>query len=135
MAISVVLDSSAMLAYINAEVGGTLVSTYLTDPDTACYAHVMNLCEVFYVLERRSGKQVAESAIRDIVGAGVVERDDMDTPFWQTAASLKAKGNIALPDCFCACLAQRLDASVVTADRNEFTPIAQQGIVPVEFIR
>lgn len=130
-----VLDSSAMLAYLNNETGGAIVSAHLLDADTTCFAHVMNLCEVFYIAERRGGKSVAERAVHTLAQAGVVERSDIDTPFWQAVASLKAKGSIALPDCFCVCLAQRLGATVVTADRNEFTPIEQQGIVPVEFIR
>lgn len=124
-----------MLAYLNNEAGGVLVSTHLFDPNTTCFVHIVNLCEVFYISERRSGKDVAERAIQALAQAGVIERGDMDTFFWQAAASLKAKGNIALPDCFCVCLAQRLGASVVTADRNEFTPLAQQGIVPIQFIR
>lgn len=86
-------------------------------------------------MERRRGKSLAVSAFQAFSQAGVVERGDMDTLFWQAVASLKAKGSISLPDCFCVCLAQRLGAIVVTADRNEFTPLDKQGIAPIQFIR
>lgn len=44
----VVLDASAIVAAINGETGGDVVTDMLADPDTECYAHAFNLCEVYY---------------------------------------------------------------------------------------
>ncbi|MCX6382036.1 MAG: type II toxin-antitoxin system VapC family toxin [Armatimonadetes bacterium] len=130
-----VLDSSAVLAYLRGEAGGEVALTLLSTPSANCYMHAVNLCEVHYIIQRRKGYARAEQAMTDLFDLGVVECKDMDTPFWKSAASLKARGNIALPDCFCVVLAQRLGAKVVTADRTEFAPIVELGTVSVQFIR
>ena len=43
------LDACAMIAYLQGEVGGSVVQSLLADPSTTCYAHSVNLCEVFYI--------------------------------------------------------------------------------------
>lgn len=129
------MDSSALLAYLNGEAGGEIVSQLLQDQNNLCYVHTLNLCEVYYVILRRHGKRVAEYGLERLKGAGVIEREDMDRVFWQCAATLKAKGGISLMDCFCVALAQRLDAKAVTTDHTEFDPIVQREQVSIVFLR
>lgn len=43
-----VLDASAMTAYLKGEIGEDIVENILTDPDIDCFAHAINLCEVYY---------------------------------------------------------------------------------------
>lgn len=124
-----------MIAYLRGEPGGADVDTMLTTPGTVCYAHVMNLCEVYYQYVRTDGQAVALTVLSDLQAAGVLFRDDMDTAFWQAVGDLKAGGGIALPDCFCVVLSQRLGAEAVTADRAEFTAVLTAGLCPVYFIR
>lgn len=46
----IVLNFSAMLAYLNAEIGGDVVHDLLEDEDrdAPVFAHTINLVEVFY---------------------------------------------------------------------------------------
>jgi predicted nucleic acid-binding protein len=111
------------------------VVALLLDPNTNCYAHAINIAEVFYITERTVGKTTAQKTIANLISDGIVIREDMDAPFWEIAASLKSQGGISLPDCFCIALAQRIRGIVVTSDHAEFDPIDQQGIIPIHFIR
>jgi hypothetical protein len=42
------LDACAMIAYLRGEPGGEVVDGFLTTPGTTCYAHTINLLEVYY---------------------------------------------------------------------------------------
>jgi PIN domain nuclease of toxin-antitoxin system len=130
-----VLDASALIAYLQNEPGGADVDAILASPESASYAHVLNLCEVYYHFVRTAGQTTALSVMSDLEAAGVIARDDLDTSFWQAVGDLKAGGGISLPDCFCVLLAQRLSAEAVTADRAEFTRIVSLGLCPINFIR
>jgi PIN domain nuclease of toxin-antitoxin system len=124
-----------MLAYLRAEPGGDRVREIIRNPDVVCYAHSVNLCEVYYDMIRGADRPTAEAAIADLFAAGVIERSDMDRSFWLGAGSIKAGGRISLADCFCIALAQRVDAKVLTSDRREFEPVAARGLCDVQFIR
>lgn len=130
-----VRDASAMIAYVSAEPGGADVRVMLDTPKTVCYAHVLNLCEVYYHYVRTANQAAALLALQSLRTDGVIFRDDLDTMFWQSVGDLKAQGGISLPDCFCVVLSQRLSAEAVTADRAEFTRVQTQGLCPVYFIR
>jgi PIN domain nuclease of toxin-antitoxin system len=112
-----VLDASALIAYANGEPGGAVVDALLQDPNGICYAHAINLCEVFYGAARISGQQTARQLITDLFEDGVVERRDISRRFWSRVGLLKARGGISLADCFCVALAQQLACRVVTADQ------------------
>lgn len=130
-----VLDACAMIAYLEGEDGADVVGNLLSDPDTVCYAHAINLCEVFYQALRASGLATAQAAIATLYADGVVERKDMSRRFWQRVGAHKARGGISLPDCFCISLAQELSAEVVTSDHGEFDALVPLGIVAIRFIR
>jgi PIN domain nuclease of toxin-antitoxin system len=133
--VSYVFDACALLAYLNDEDGATLVDGMLTS-GAPCYAHAVNLCEVYYDLRRRG--MSGEGAWRGVGAlrrAGVQPREDLDETFWRTVGELKTRGRVSLADCICTALANRLDAQVVTSDRREFTPLAEEGVCRVAFIR
>ena len=130
-----VLDACAMIAYLQGEAGGSVVDSMLRDPQHACYAHAINLCEVYYDFIRRMDEPTAEQAITDLFSAGVGERSDADPAFWRAAGRLKAGRRVSLADAFCVALAQRLAGEVVTSDHHEFDTVAAAGICPVHFIR
>ncbi len=124
-----------MIAFLRGEPGGDVVRSHLLDPGVKCYAHCVNLCEVYYDFIRRFDVRVAEQAINDLFKAGVVERADLDDAFWRQVGGHKARGGIALGDCFCLALAVRLGGQVVTSDRKEFEPLVPLNICPILFIR
>ena len=130
-----VLDSSAVLAYLRSEPGEFVVEELLSDENNNCYILAINLCEVYYDVVREYGKQRALATIRALEEAGLILREDMDFEFWQSVGDHKAPGGISLADCFCMVLANRLDAELVTADRQEFGPAAEQRLCRVRFVR
>jgi len=130
-----VLDASAMVAYLSSEPGEMVVTGLLTDPNATCYAHTINLCEVYYILIRKMDVQRARQGILTLFSDGAIERRDMAEHFWQRVGEIKAQGGISLPDCFCIVLAQELGGEVVTSDHGEFDSLVPLGIVPINFIR
>ncbi len=128
-------DACAMIAYLWNEPGGSVVDSLLQDPAHDCYAHAINLCEVYYQVFRRSDEATARNAIDKLRAAGVIERSDMDEGFWRKVGSLKARGRISLADCFCLALAIELGGQVVTSDHGEFDPLVPLGLAPILFIR
>ena len=78
-----ILDASAMVAYLSGEPGAKVVDTLLNDPDAVCYAHSINLCEVFYDAIRKTTVAQARQTIVDLRAAGVIERRHLSRRFWQ----------------------------------------------------
>lgn len=132
---SYVLDACAMIAYLKGEAGAPVVDQAIRHPGRVCYAHAINLCEVYYDALRAGGEATATQAIEDLLAAGIVERGDIDRVFWRSAGTIKSRGRISIADSFCAALAQRLGAETVTSDRAEFEPLASAGVCAVLFIR
>lgn len=136
-----VFDTSAMLALIKQEPGADMVIEALGDPDTACFAHYVNLCEFFYVITREDGEEEAEAARRFLLEvAGVTPYGAADPELFWEAGRLRALGTsqrlaIALGDCFCIATARALGGDLLTADRREFEPMVAMGLVRVTFIR
>jgi len=132
---NLVSDSSALIAYLGDEPGAELVERLLLDRANVCFVHALNLCEVFYGVRRAYGENVAQETVYALLDTGLVVREDLDEEFWQQAGRTKSDfRRIALADCFCANLADRVGGDVITADR-EFAPLRDEGRCPVTFIR
>ena len=130
-----VLDSSAMIAYLRKEPGGFEVEGTITDPNTICYAHAINLCEVYYDAIRVGGPTEAEQLLKALFALGVIERNDFDTEFWKKVGLLKAYYKASLAD-FCGIvLTNRLKGTFLTADHHELDTIAETNVCLVQFIR
>jgi PIN domain nuclease of toxin-antitoxin system len=126
-----VLDACAMIAYLRGEPGGNVVDGLLNTSSDTCYAHAINLLEVYYDFIRKHDEPTARQALQDLAADGVVTRRDMSQPFLLQVGQLKARGRISLPDCFCIVLAQSLAGQVVTSDHHEFDALVPLGIVPI----
>jgi len=131
-----ILDACAMIAFLRGEVGAEVVAEILRNPDDQCFAHAINLCEVYYDFFRASGEEVARAAVRDLEAVGIQIREEFSTAFWQAAGTTKAQhARISLADCFAITLARMLGGTVLTTDHREFDPVAALGICQVRFIR
>jgi PIN domain nuclease of toxin-antitoxin system len=135
-----VLDSSAVLAYLNKEVGWEVTAAILAKPKNACLMHSLNWCEVWHVSRRTQSEADVDAIIANLRAIGIGERADMDSPFWREAAKcrhrVRSAGNtIALMDCYAIALANRCGVPVVTADHGEFDFVQMNGICQVIFIR
>lgn len=136
---SLVLDSSAMLALINDEAPADFVQNLFDDADVTIAAHAINLCEVFYDLSKDKGAEVAEQAINDLKLLGLIERSDLDGAFWRDIAFLTTtqrgqKLTLALGDACGLALARRLSADFVSGDRAELESLHRAGLASVVFI-
>ena len=67
----VVLDSSAVIAYLRGEPGHQRVAAALLDENRSCRMHAVNLCEVFYDTLRASGESIADNVLADLAAVGV----------------------------------------------------------------
>ncbi len=130
-----ILDACAMLAFLNDEEGADVVEARLSDDEIVCYAHSINICEVFYDSIRVKDEVYAEKLLGDLIAAGIIIRNDFDTAFWKEVARLKAFHRASLADFCGVVLAKRLGGSFLTADHHEFDKIAQHNVCAVEFIR
>ena len=61
------LDACAMIAYLRGEPGFAVVASLLTDPAHTCYAHTINLLEVYYDFIRRADERTARNALQRCV--------------------------------------------------------------------
>ena len=122
-----------MLAYFQNEPGCGQVTRLLERADAGeCHLAmcIVNLGEVVYNLERRSGMRAAQNALARM-NRMPVEVFDADRPLTLAAAKLKVRFSIAYADCFAVALAQAEKASVVTGD-PEFRKV--EGTVRIEWV-
>jgi len=130
-----ILDACAMIAFLRKEPGSIVVEKILLDKNNKCFAHAINLCEVFYDFHRLSGEQTAEKAISDLKQAGVIERNDFDQKFWKEVGRIKSQNKASLADCIAIVLANQLGGAVLTSDHHEFDKLAQDRVCSIQFIR
>lgn len=116
--ISYVLDSFALLVFLQKEPGSSRVNDILEKARkkqaTVLFSEV-NLGEVYYILIRSLGLRDAKVALAHILALPMtvvpVERKDV-----LTAAEYKARGAISYADCFVVALGKTMHATVVTGD-------------------
>lgn len=130
-----VFDACAMIALLRREPGEDVVWAHLGDPNNTCFAHAINLCEVFYDFHRDAGEAAAIGAVDDLKALGIIERNDLDEDFWKDAGRLKSRGKISLADCLAISLTNRLGGALLTSDHHEMDPIAAAGVCSITFIR
>ncbi len=128
-----VLDASAIIALLRAEPGGDVVSSAMRGKNV-CFAHAMNLCEVYYDFHRSAGKVVADDVIASLRASDIWFRSDMDEKFWMEAGVLKSGARrISLADCCALVLARRVEGTLLTADHHEMDPLTTDH--RIRFIR
>jgi predicted nucleic acid-binding protein len=114
----IVLDSFALITYLEAEPGHEMISQLLgqaADGDVVLGMNVINLGEVWYHFARRHSEAIADQVVTEINDLGV-EVVEADWALTHQAAVYKARGGISFADCFAAALAQAWKAPLVTGD-------------------
>jgi len=126
-----VLDSHAVLAFLEGEPAGRRVAEVLTDGEP--WMNPINLGEVVYVVERNRGKVAADDVYALLLaaerpGGGVPIRwIPVDVALVRRAASLKVAGGLSYADCFAAASAAILGCPILTGD-PEFRAAERAGI-------
>jgi ribonuclease VapC len=137
-ALSVVLDSFALLSWLQAEKGAAVVEAHLTKAATSkgtrCWVSIVNLAEVHYRLHRTLGKDAADGfwkqALRGEIPLTIV---DATRPRVLEAVQLKARFPIAMADAFAVQAAREKDVPLVTGD-PEIRLVEKAGEVQVAWI-
>lgn len=130
-----VLDSYALLAYLEAEPGGERIQKLLEEAtESRCnlYMCSVNLGEVIYITERERGLSKTQETLAriDELPIKIVDTDRVLT---LAAAHLKAQCPIAYADCFGAALASIKNAPLVTGD-PEFRKVTPVSTLQIEWL-
>lgn len=117
---TIVLDSWAVLAYLEDESSGQQVAEIMADAHehgTELLMATVNVGEVWYILAREISEADAERAITDIKLLGI-DFVDADWKLTRLAAGFKAKHRMSYADCFAAALAKEHKAELITGDKE-----------------
>src|SRR5215813_10062858 len=115
---AIVLDSWAIMAYLEDEPGGEIISDTIADAheeDIPLLMSVLNVGEVWYVLARETSTADAESAVAQLRQLGI-EFVAADWHLAKEAARFKAKHKMSYADCFAAALTKQKDGVLLTGD-------------------
>ena len=110
---SVVLDSSALLAFIHAEPGGDIVAAFVGDAVMSSVNHA----EVVTKLVERTGSLDAARAALGMVAVDVIDFDITQAEQSGALVMRTRSRGLSLGDRACLTLAARQAAPVLTADR------------------
>ena len=120
-----VLDAHALLAFLEAEEGGQIVKEFLQTPGAQFFISVINAGEVYYIVYRERGKELAQLVENELAQANNIRIVDATWERAKIAAELKSRGGISYADCFAAALAIEKDAPIITGDK-EFSIVADK---------
>jgi predicted nucleic acid-binding protein len=115
---SIVLDSHALVAFLEAEPGHEVVAELfrrVADDELTLSISVVNLGEVWYHLARTHSEKDADDGIEELKRLGL-QIVDADWPLTRQASLFKTRGGISFADCFAAALAKISKTAVLTGD-------------------
>ncbi len=117
---AIVLDSWAVLAYLEDENSGQKVADLIGDAHehgTPLLMSVVNAGEVWYILAREVSETEADKGIEGLRQLGI-KFVDADWKLTRLAGMFKAKHRMSFADCFAAALAKEHKADLVTGDKE-----------------
>ncbi len=112
---NIVLDSSAILAMVYGEPGGSKVRAAIISPLYAVSISAVNWCEVLTKLGQNSSIMAAEKLTAIMPGVEVVPFGQAEAE--QVASLAQSCSNISLGDRACLALASFLDSPAWTTDK------------------
>lgn len=127
---ALVLDSWAVLAYLEDEAAGQQVADLIAEAHEGghpLYLSVVNAGEVWYILAREVSEAEADKAIAQLHLLGI-QFVDVTWPLAKIAAAFKAKGKMSYADCFAAALAKEKKTDLLTGDKEFKQVEAEIGI-------
>ncbi len=128
------LDSFALLAFLNKETGFQRVRDRLSEAQKSEETMLMNdinVGEVYYILFRKRGREEADYFLETILAALPITTVSNTFDDVIEAAKIKAEYSLSFADCFAVALAKKKDATVMTGD-PEFKKI--EHLVTIEWL-
>lgn len=117
---TVVLDSWAVLAYLEDEGAGAQVADIIGnahEQDTPLMMTTVNASEVWYILAREISETEADKSIESLRQLGI-NFVDADWKLARAAGAFKSKNKMSFADCFATALAKEHKADLITGDRE-----------------
>lgn len=111
-----VLDSSAVLSFLQDQPGSDTVEDLIRADDTELAMSLINLGEVRYVVHRVAGEARAAQVEEGLLATSKIKMFEASWERIRAAARIKAAGGVSLADCFGIALAEELGAALVTSD-------------------
>jgi len=113
-----ILDSYALLAYLQGETSGLKVRDILKDASSGnikVFLSIISLGEIYYIIIRKRGNDTAQAIIKDIsnIPVDLVEATKERV---LAAALVKAFHPVSYADAFVVAAAAELSATIVTGD-------------------
>lgn len=128
----IVLDSFALLAYLQKENDYEKVKRLLLSKEACLLMNDVNIGETFYILARERGTEKAEYFIEVILPALPVINIGNSLQEVVASAKIKAQYPMSYADCFAVATAVREQATIITGD-PEFKHV--EHLVSIEWLR
>lgn len=122
-----VLDSYAILAYLEGEKGADIVAKILKDAvnnKAEIYMCLINFGEVYYIILREQGKEAAQLYLQTMERYPITIFE-VSKSLTLGASEIKAFNKLSYADAFAAATAKNLNARLVTGDK-EFTSLQRE---------
>lgn len=129
----IVLDSYAVIAYLEQEKGSHEVVRYLEQAKKKGCELLLNLVnwgEIYYSVFRSKGEVSAQECLL-LIDQLPIQLIDVDRDLIHSAAKLKARYPLTYADCFAAALAKKEKCPVLTGDK-EFSKL--EGEVNISWL-
>ena len=128
------LDSFALLTYLNKEDGFEKVRRLLADAQSSRQSVLMNelnVGETYWIIHRKCGREQAEYFLGPVLKGLPISVISNNFDAVISAAKIKARYALSFADCFAVATAQRESAVVLTGD-PEFKNVAE--LVEIEWL-
>lgn len=115
---NIVLDSWAVLAYLQDEPAGTQVADLIADTQeggSSVLMTVVNAGEVWYIIAREVSEADAEASIKELRDIGI-QFQDANWELTRIAAQFKSRGRISYADAYAGALAKQWKCDLATGD-------------------
>ena len=133
---SVVLDSFALIGFLENEKFSSRIEELLKlarNGKIRIYLHAIHLGEVYYIIIRERGQDLADLAYARIKAFPLIYIDRIDEQLLRTASQLKAYYPISYADAFAAAMAINFNSSLLTGD-PEFKIVEKQEAISIEWL-
>ena len=124
---AIVLDSWAILAYLEDEAPGEKVGNLISDAhddEIPLFMSVLNVGEVWYIIARETSPLDADRSVTQLRQLGI-RFVEADWGLAYEAAKYKSKHRMSYADCFAAALTKQKNAVLVTGD-PEFKQVERE---------
>ena len=124
---AIVLDSWAVISYLEDEPTATTVADIISDAheqEVPLLMTVVNAGEVWYIVAREASVADADASIKQLRDLGIVFVD-ADWDLAKDSGYFKSRNKMSYADCFAAALARQRKAHLATGD-PEFKQVEQE---------